>query len=160
MTFFLNLVLGVAFVIVIESLFLFAIKPRTIEPLLHFDLRLVSLKRLCLLLLALICTFSKILKCLLERFYCWRKLKKHIKWPFCYSEFCWRVFVSKVDIWQHFIWFSEKIYMAQLFFYFCRQSKMENLENNRTKIQLRQYKWFKKSYSCFLAVFLTKFFLV
>ena len=73
---FLNFVFDVSFLIVIGSVFHFRIKLRTIEPLLHFDLHFCSKKRLWVRLFAIIGTFSKNLKCLLERFLvCWRILK-------------------------------------------------------------------------------------
>ena len=79
-TFCLNLVFDVSFLIVIGSVFHFRIKLRTIEPLLHFDLHFCSKKRLWVHLFTIICTFSKNLKCLLERFLvCWRILKNLFK---------------------------------------------------------------------------------
>ena len=74
-TFCLNLDCDVSFLIVIGSVFYFRIKLQTIEPLLHFDLHFCSKKRLWVRLFTIISTFSKNLKCLLERFLvCWRIL--------------------------------------------------------------------------------------
>ena len=76
LTFCLNLVFDVSFLIVIASVFHFRMKLRTIEPLLHFDLHVCSKNRLWVRLFAIIGTFFKNLKCLLERFLvCWRILK-------------------------------------------------------------------------------------
>ena len=69
-----------SFLIIIGIVFLFRIKLRTIEPLLHFDLHFCSKKKLWVRLFTIIGTFSKNLKCLLERFLvCWRKLKNLFK---------------------------------------------------------------------------------
>ena len=61
-------------------MFHFLIKLRAIEPLLHFYLHFCSKKRLWFRLFTIIGTFSKNLKCLLERFLvCWRILKNLFK---------------------------------------------------------------------------------